>query len=211
MTAKNKKILIIGIIVVALVGIGIGLLFYFNDGYTYTPDGQVSNPNHYSDEIPFLEGVKMGMSPREVKMIERNKKIGEHQLYSEDLEDKVVDFYYTNSGEYAYSRDLIYSVSRVEKSDYSIDYDFRVSYYFSEKKLINVEIHAMGSLISYDYFYNKLCEKYGNARKQIINIGRSYNCWYFDKMVVRLTESDSDFIILECFNIGYDSKEVESK
>ena len=205
MKAKNKKILIIGIIVVALIGIGIGLLFYFNDGYTYTPDGQASNPNYYSDEIPFLEGVKMGMSYDQVRRI-TYRQIG-HVEESEYDENYGHDYYYIDSKDYAYSITEYYRVYKSIPTGRYSDERFSIYYLFSNNKLVSVDIYSPSG----DYAnYSKLVDLYYNPNyieNKIFGDKTSY--WYTDTMIIRCRNKNNCDISID--DVDYDFDKVTIK
>lgn len=213
MKAKNKKILIICIIVVALIGIGIGLLFYFNDGYTYTPDGQVSNPNYYSDEIPFLEGVKMGMSYDQVRSAVRN--IESNSIWKKDESEYDDDFsnifYYIDTGEYAYTINSSYSVHLKNKYD---EYGDRVYLYFlfSDDKLINVKFYNALSDEDKRYKTTDIMDLYGNPNYIENKIfGDKLYYWYTDKFIITCNDSNVESLELWVRDISYDPDKVTMK
>lgn len=210
MKAKNKKILIIGIIVVALIGIGIGLLFYFNNGYTYTPDGQVSNPNYYSDEIPFLEGVKMGMSYDQVRRAVRN--IESNSIWKKDESEYDDDFsnsfYYIDTGEYAYTINSKYSLSWENKYDEFSD-RIRLYFSFSDNKLVKIKVTV---LYGDAYKTVDIMDLYGNPNYIENKIfGDKIYYWYTDKFVISCNNSNTGIFDLWIYDINYDSDKVTIK
>ena len=213
MTAKNKKILIICIIVATLIGIGIGLLFYFNDGYTYTPDGQASNPNYYSDEIPFLEGVKMGKSYDQVKNAIWN--IESNSIWKEDEseynDDFSEEFYYTDTGEYAYTINASYDVRLKNKYDEHGDKIY-LHFFFSDNELISIEFYSPFRSEDKRYKTTDIMDLYGNPNYIKNKIfGDTLYYWYTDKFVITCNNSNTESFDLRVKDINYDSDKVIMK
>lgn len=197
MTAKNKKILIICIaFVLCITCVLIGVMISTNNGWTSTPDGKESNPNYYSKEIPYLDGIELGMTYDEVKSIENRKDLGKIEEENYDT-NYLRDYYYIDSGKYAYSINSEYTVLRKIQYE-SLEENFRVTYGFYDKKLVELTI----SYLHFDTnFYHEIKDKYGDPNYiEGKSFGFKAYYWYMDKFIIELEDSNSLHMMI------YDSK-----